>query len=281
MIIFREDGRLGNQLFQYLALRTICRDREIIILLGFEALQSVFDSIEAKIINQHSPRLERYFFYRLYELTDKLSSIGVFSRIEESKQLQEAVIRLGLTKKIKFSGKTYFQGEKFFDLEIVQSLKIRSVLLNQAKRLIQEVADGRSPIFVHIRRGDYVRWPSQETPAILSASYYLKCIDIIRLEILNPFFIFVSDDPFYVQECFSEVKDSYISKQNDTEDFALMTLCKSGILSASSFSWWAAYLSQLQNRSKLFLAPRFWAGHRSGQWFPQFIEADFLSYVDV
>jgi hypothetical protein len=280
MIIFKEYGRLGNQLFQYLAFRSISQDRETIILLGFESLQAVFDGIEAEIINKYSPKPKRYFFYRFHEIAEKLASARVFSKIEESDKYEKATVNPGLLRNIRFADNLYCQGESFFDLEIVQSLKIKSSLLTCSKKMIQEVAGEKTPVFVHIRRGDYVRWPSREHPAILSARYYIECMDIIRSKIPNPFFIFTSDDPFYVQDCFCDVQDSYISTHSDIEDFALMSLCEGGILSASSFSWWASYFAQAHSQSKLFLAPKFWAGHRLGQWYPQFIQANFLSYVN-
>ena len=116
------------------------------------------------------------------------------------------------------------------------------------------------PIFIHIRRGDYVKWPSREKPAVLPASYYHKCIDLIRSKISNPFFIFMSDDPCYVEDIFGDVKNSFISKFSLNEDFAIMTQCRGGILSASSFSWWAAYFSNLQHPHSHFLGPKYWAG---------------------
>ena len=49
MIISKGSGRLGNQLFQYAALRTLCEQNEkLVLLLGFDDLQKAFDGINAK-----------------------------------------------------------------------------------------------------------------------------------------------------------------------------------------------------------------------------------------
>ena len=52
MLFFEEDGRLGNQIFQYVALMSMCLERESVILLEFRDLQLLFDGLKAKIINQ-------------------------------------------------------------------------------------------------------------------------------------------------------------------------------------------------------------------------------------
>jgi Glycosyl transferase family 11. len=82
----------------------------------------------------------------------------------------------------------------------------------------------------------------------LPKKYYLKAIEIISKEVNNPYFIFLSDDPDYVRDCFEDIKPKYISNNPVGVDFALMTLCEYGVCSNSTFSWWGAYLSK--NRKK-------------------------------
>ena len=66
-----------------------------------------------------------------------------------------------------------------------------------------------------------------------------------------------------------------------TEDFVLMTQCKGGILSASSFSWWGAYLAKQKYSGTFFLAPKYWAGHRQKRWYPESMKSSFLDYVEI
>jgi len=279
VFIFKESGRLGNQLFQYAALRTLCPKEQQLILLGFEALQLVFYGVNAKIINGGSSKLERSLYYRFYQYADTLSQKGIFSRIRESSESPSIHESKGLLKTVKFVEKSYFQSESCFDLNSIESLLLKPELLNSAKKVIEASTKGKTPIFIHVRRGDYLRWPSKASPAILSASYYQTCINIVQSRILNPFYIFTSDDPFYIKDIFGDLENSYISYGSTSEDFALMTQCSGGILSASSFSWWAAYFAQLQGSGKLFIAPKYWAGHREQIWYPEFIESNFLTYV--
>lgn len=283
MLIFHEFGRLGNQIFQYAALRTLCPQSEKLVLLGFDDLQSMFDGIDATIINACSPRIERAFYYRLCVLTRFLAKKNIVPRISESREsIKPGIVYTpGFFKKVTFVETSYFQNQTLFDPININSLKIKSEVLNSAKATLKALVQDNVPIFVHIRRGDYVFWPKRDKPAILSSTYYQNCISIIRSKISNAFLIFLSDDPFYVKDVFGNLEDTYIFQGSSLEDFALMTQCCGGILSASSFSWWGAYFSHSQNPGAIFLAPKYWVGHRLGVWHPPFIKSSFLDYVDT
>ena len=67
---------------------------------------------------------------------------------------------------------------------------------------------------------------------------------VINSKINDPFFIFLSDDYWYIKDIFSHLTNSYISQGTALEDFALMSLCQAGILSASTFSWWGSYFAK-------------------------------------
>ena len=280
MFIFRESGRLGNQIFQYAALKTLSDSTEPIVLLGFEELQEAFEGISAKIINKHSPKVERFLYHRFF---DFLSNNDWFTRIQEeqdSKHLK-IICHSGIIRRFKVVRESYFQSELLFSPDSISSLSIHPKKIKRAKDILKGVVKGKIPVFIHVRRGDYAFWPSKTAPAILPAAYYRRCVDIIRSRLHNVFFIFTSDDFFYVKDVFGDLTDSYISQGDSSEDFALMTQCHSGILSASSFSWWAAYLSSTKDRTSIFLAPKYWAGHRQKSWYPNSIQSSFLEYVDV
>ena len=278
MLIFREAGRLGNQLFQYAALRTLASPKETLVLLGFKDLQEVYYGINAKIVNSNSPKIERIFYYRLFEFLIRSKFSCSF---RESFDVDYPAITYShrYLRPITVVENSYFQNESQFTNAAIDSLKQREEHLNHAETILDTYDKSKVPIFVHVRRGDYLKWPSKEGPAILSADYYRKCMKIVQSRLLNPLFIFVSDDPFYAKDLFGDWENVYVSEGSPAEDFVLMTKCKGGILSASSFSWWAAYFSFGQNDSTIFLAPEYWIGHRSATWHPKFIKSSFLEYV--
>jgi hypothetical protein len=285
MLLFKEDGRLGNQLFQYAALRTLAKKNENLILLNFSDLQATFENINAKIIGSNTPKLERSFYYRLFNLTQTLSQKRLISTISESCGLETSKLEYtkGILKILTYcNSPLYCQGECFFDLDVVRTLTIKNNILKDARALLDSIVSPMCiPIFVHIRRGDYLIWPDSSNPAVLPVCYYYKCIHLVRKRIKNSFFIFLSDDLTYVEDHFGSLTNSHIHDGSKSEDFTLMTQCKGGILSASSFSWWAAYLGYLHHQNRLFLAPKYWVGHRTKTWFPPLIKSRIFEYIDA
>ncbi len=135
-------------------------------------------------------------------------------------------------------------------------------------------------IFIHVRRGDYLHWPTLDNPAALSDSWYLKQIDQISKDRKQARFLFFTDDPTYVRNhILNKVPNGDIYHHSEAFDLAVMTLCAGGVLSPSSYAWWAAKLSSQLGVNKLFIAPNFWIGHARAEWHPPGIKSTFLKYV--
>jgi hypothetical protein len=123
-------------------------------------------------------------------------------------------------------------------------------------------------VFVHVRRGDYLAWPSREFPAVLILDWYLSAMRQMRAMVKNLSFIIASDDHYYTADCFSDISDVAVSRCGRFTDLALMSKCSHGILSTSSFAWWGALLSRSHRSSEarpdgngVYFAPKYWAGH--------------------
>lgn len=108
-------------------------------------------------------------------------------------------------------------------------------------------------IGIHIRRGDYLTDNYHEglTPPI---EYYTAAIEYIknklRKEIRKSSFFVASDDISWVKS--QSVFDGMVITQEGfrpEEDMAILSACEHLILSAGTFSWWSAYLS---NSNKQF-----------------------------
>lgn len=281
MILFRENGRLGNQIFQYCGLRTMAKKNERLCLFGFNDLQSVFTDIDAEIINEHAKKYKRAFYYRLYKYSEILSKRNFLPTITENIN-RDIVVTKAPIQKIKFAKELFLQSKKKFSLSVVNRLRIHQHLLDQSKFILsKEVGDEYQPIFVHVRRGDYHNWPDPDYPAILSSEYYRVSISLIKEKLPLPYFIFTSDDSDYVRNEFADIRPKYVSENSFGTDFVIMTQCQGGILSASSFSWWAAYLLHKSNNHSLLIAPKYWIGHRRKEWYPKNIKLDCFKYVEV
>lgn len=284
MLFFRQSGRLGNQIFQYAALKTYSKKKETLVLWDFYDLEQVFDGVDAITCNLNNSRIERFLFRKIYEFLEWLSSRKFISQVVEDKTSDEVPLVLndpGWLSRLKLVEKSYFQYESSFSSQSISSLSLKLDLVRHAEKFLRIHAGNRPCVFVHVRRGDYQTWPSKENPAVLPLEYYHRCIDELSSKFSNPIFIFTSDDPSYVKSNFNSVENLVISTNSAFEDFAIMAQCVGGVLSASSFSWWAAYFAKQSHSDTYFLAPKYWAGHSLKSWYPKFIETSFLRYVDV
>jgi hypothetical protein len=87
--------------------------------------------------------------------------------------------------------------------------------------------------------------------------------------------------PGALEKNFLSNDDVVISEFDEINDFYLMTKCQCGILSASSFAWWAGLLSNRKNPDGIFIGPKYWAGHKQGFWFPPKMICDWICYENV
>lgn len=137
----------------------------------------------------------------------------------------------------------YFQSYKYFDhhREKIQNLF----------RLEPVFSYNYDWTCVHVRRGDYLKFPDVHT--ICSKEYYQEAMDLIGGK-----FIFVSDDMEWVKKNFAGPNITYSIFNDDLLDFKLMSYCNNNIISNSSFSYWAAYLNK--NKNNRIIRPSRWFG---------------------
>lgn len=281
MILFFENGRLGNQLFQYFGLKYYF-PRHKLLAFGCEDLSGCFDSVDAQFMFKDSKK-HQSIIRILRAIVFFFVVIRLFGRITEAndKKFFKLVIRQGLFYNIYVPQDIYFQHRDIIAL-IKDAPCLRSDVNQAARNWLNENIknlDSCSLIFVHIRRGDYLRWPTSNFPAVLGLSWYKLAIKFIEQRIDNPVFILMSDDQYYLQDTFENSEQFVISNNSKEIDMALMSFCTSGILSASSFAWWGAFYARAnQKQEGIFVAPQFWGGYRLKKWHPKNFITDWLIY---
>jgi hypothetical protein len=284
MLLFLESGRLGNQLFQYAALRTLCRGDERLVLLGFDALRSAFENVDARFALSTGSALFGVA-QRMRPGVDRLvSSLAVLPVIGERFEGERCKVEVtpGRIHALRYAKEAYFQSDELFDEAVVSELQMRDGLAVAAREKLAAVdPQGRHRVFVHVRRGDYLHWPTPESPAVLPDSWYRACMDRMRRRYRDPFFVLCSDEPQYVRDRFGDFPDAHVATGGELEDFALMCHCDSGIASASAYSWWAAYFVKRRSAGATLFAPEFWIGHRERRWFPIGVKCAHFEYVPV
>lgn len=158
----------------------------------------------------------------------------------------------------------YYQSYKNFqniEKTIREELTVVTPPSTENIAMIEQISNENS-VCVHVRRGDYTnnpRWSKELN--ICDINYYKKAMDAIAKQVQNPvFYIFSNchEDIEWIKENYKFDGDvKYIDLNNpDYEELRLMYSCKHFIISNSTFSWWAQFLSK--NKDKVVVAPNIW-----------------------
>lgn len=151
----------------------------------------------------------------------------------------------------------YFQSELYFK-DIKQNLKReilpKAPIREEIKGFISKIMETES-VCLSIRMGDYLNNP---VLGVCTHSYYQKAIDLIYEHFPHAVIFAFSDDAEGVKHQFHFKQQVIFEPAGSSEEEKLyyMSQCRHFILSNSSFSWWAQYLSGCQY--KLVIAPKQW-----------------------
>jgi len=135
----------------------------------------------------------------------------------------------------------YWQSEKYFK-------ELRTYILT-----VFDFPWTPSPGFVsvHVRRGDYLKWRKKHPP--VGKDWIEKAMDQFK----GYRFVFFSDDIDWCLKSFGKRSDcTFSTDHNEVDDLISMSCCEHHICSASTYSWWGAWLNQ--NPKKRVYIPRLW-----------------------
>jgi len=285
-IIIFENGRLGNQFFQYLAARTVA-PRAQIVCIGLQSLLVSLHPSANPFTSSRIARLLEKLFGRLgrrraLKLAKGRKLWSVISEIRDGNNLSISFVQGFCNKIALLDG--FFQNEVILEKISCEHCPLRIELLDNAREWIEAnvVSRGFNPYFLHLRRGDYVRWPTGDHPAVLPYQWYEQQMNEIAQTDKRAHFIVCTDDLPYADDLFGASPIVSIFRGSEIDDFFLMTQCSGGgILSASTFSWWAAWYGKHFFHCSRYIAPQYWAGWRLGKWYPPAIETSWLDYRPV
>lgn len=283
--MFFAQGRFGNQLFQYAFIRSLAEKGERVVSCNFRELIDLFGPLPevTDIRNRLLRRVLTRLAAPLLELlarTRLITSYRVDSYDENGFEVPDITYRKteGLLPVV-YVYPCFAQSEAFFRKEVVDEMKIGQVFQEKAEAWLASMPAGRDRVFVHVRRGDYARFAVLGKPDVtLPEAYYRDAIQWFETHVGKPFFIFLTDDPEYVEATFGDITNKTISANPMFVDFAIMTQCEYGIMSNSSFSWWGAYM--MKSRKKVF-APRYWLGWKSKVEYHKGIAPGFAELLEI
>ena len=254
------NGRLGNQMFQYAALRGIADKR------GYEW----------KIPPEDYQHTANYGLFETFEMSNvKEENIGFVNgqSVQENDHCFISEFFTECPDDISLDG--FFQTEKYFNHisdQIRQDYTFKKGYLEPCKQYIDSL--DKPPIFLHVRQADNIG--REQFHPILPISYFEECLQEFPED--TPCFVFTDDlawcksQDYFKQDRFlfneNVQRYSYVSmdglgKMQNTllpqVDLCLMSLCSGAIIANSSFSWWGAWLQN--DRGKVIAPdPKKWFG---------------------
>lgn len=279
MIIFPEFGRLGNQILQINALRHYFPAHSIVCIGCSDAYSFAWwpnvSFISSKIT---------IFVWRVFKKI--FPRHPVFGTISEQYVDNKYLLKVkpGIIPNLYFLESSFFQNSEAYLYLSQVKYRIYDRHINSANAWLasRNLTAMSNLVFLHVRRGDYLRYPSTTSPAVLGLSWYRNAMALMREKLSNPVFIIISDDTYYCDDVFGGDPSCFVSKNSKYTDLALMCCCNHGILSASSLAFVGACCSRLNSMSSespIFLAPENWIGHRLGYFYPPTFEFSWITYI--
>lgn len=281
MLFFISDGRVGNQVFQYVYLNTRARDGEMVLCVNMGEFEKYFDCNNKYFIfiarSKLSIMLYKKIVSKIFYFLVKLKIIGYIEQIKINGIAFPDVRERNGILPFTYVQTGFFQSEKLFKDEKVD-FKLKNQYKVRAKKIFQKLPSNEK-VFIHVRRGDYVSENYLGERGIdLPKQYFVDAITIIEKNVKDPFYIFLTDDPGFVRCCFSEIENKFVSEEDLATDLAIMSLCDYGVISNSSFSWWGAYLS---TEKKVMIFPKYWYGWKKRKESHPYIQPSWGTVIDV
>jgi hypothetical protein len=228
-IYVRLHGGLGNQLFQVASGYGIAKKHNAILILVSDFSKEAFPHQE----DVHLYNKTFFSSFRIIHL-DHLPDIPHYYEIDNVQCLRYNET-LG-EEPIYIEG--YLQTEKYF-----QSYRKDILALFKPYNLQLD------SYFIHVRRGDFLKGDLYT----LNYDYYTRALAYMEPD---AHYYIVSDDIAFCKEypLFASLNNTFV-EDTAINTLSIMSSCKGGICSNSTFSWWGSYLI---DREKKVIFPKQW-----------------------
>ena len=247
LIITHICGGLGNQLFQ------------VFNLLNLSKKFNYNYIIEKRDISPSITHRVTYWnkIFKNLNLTDNHNHNQNFQNFNESDNNI-------FTEIPKFNNNTklegYFQSDNYLSeikddiFNYLQlSYKDTDIIENHYQQLKNE-AKGKKLVFIHVRRGDYVSLSYCHYN--LTMFYYISALS--KFDTDDTHFVIFSDDLEYCKENLDFIKYKSFVDLEDYLSLFLMSKMDGAIIANSTFSWWGAFLLELNKKECIIVQPSRW-----------------------
>ena len=243
-------SRLGNQMFQYAFLRGLSIEK------GFKIHLPIIPSCHEYKTSQ---------FFDCFDLpnvdtTNILEDFVTISDMSMMYQDKFASENIDTNKNIIFEG--CFHSEKYFEKHkdiIRNDFTFKENIRTVGDIFMSQFENTRKRVALHVRRTDNL---SSCSPTILvNETFRINAINYLIRNNVNDFDLLIfSDDKQWCKDNLNYTSDNIsqtvIEGLSDLEELYIMSLCDHFIIGSSSYSWWAAWLGQSQD--KIVIIPDKW-----------------------
>ena len=282
IVFWLPQGQLGNLIFQYQAALTLCGSNSTIIALESEFSDAFKVAPFLKLIpltKRLRMRVTQYWVNVLRWCVKK----KLFGSITSTwKTIGSYPIETTGINRIRgwFSEIWVLEGFFQHDQYANPAPELKQILVDGAEKLLSQIPQ-ENRVAVHLRFGDYAQWSVLGKKGVcLPGSYYKKAMEQIAQTLKNPVFVVFSDDKNEAEKVIGNKYETvYFEGGASGIDIAGISLCSHAIISASTFSWWGAFL--ITDPIKIILAPKYWAGYKSAVWYPIDIQTKYFKYIEI
>ena len=186
-------------------------------------------------------------------LQERLNRNGIYSSYASCNLKQWDTDRKNIYLRGRFEAYEYFDEIK--DV-LIREFMPKEDKLEKNKELY-DIIENRESVCVSVRRGDFLA-EGNEKFNVCDAFYFEEAMRKIKAEIPDAVFVVFSDDIESVKQSIHFPESVWFEDGTDPvwEKLRMMYSCKHFIISNSTFSWWAQYLSR--NNNKIVYAPQKW-----------------------
>lgn len=292
MIYIDVTGRCGNQLFQYAFARKLSilnKDNNLVVdffhtnrvgaelknnsfveeLCNFNVLKynSLIDNGNNVLGNGSKKQIKLYRKYSLIrKISFRLHKLCLLQRFQYRMQRNgifkedECLIKPVIVKSKDIFIRGYFERPEYFN-DIKQTLIKEFTPIHPRKdknKKLYEIIDNAESVCVSFRVWNEISGDLLKQRNVCTTEYYLKAIEKMHKLYPDAVFIVFSNDIAWAKRNIRIKYPVYYEDGDDEvwEKLRLMYSCKHFIMSTSTFSWWAQYLSR--NEHKTVISPNKW-----------------------
>lgn len=271
-VICRLSGGLGNQLFMYAACRALCeRSNSVLYIDTYSGFINDKHYKREFYLSYFNINYNKYYLLPFPFINKLLRKIKILLNKYKKLENRDYIFQKNISFDEKFSNlkinrtvtiEGYWQSNNYFsNIEKIIKEEFKIVNFNYSTKFYKwkYLILNEKSVCIHFRF-------YSEKNSNLDKSYYSKAINYLNINFnLSKIFIF-TDNLNEFMHLYSDMFDNSFlvsaDKLNPIEEFELMRLCKAHVIANSTFSWWAAWLSN----SKLIISPNFKKFSGEGAW---------------